>query len=159
MKYQLIRYSLLICTLFGIIALLTIIKVKDVIGSDVFFAGIAGVLTLFISIINHYRDNDKFFKELFTEFNRRYDRMNNFLNQVTDKKLEGKEKQNIIDYLNLCAEEYMWVKKGRIPHKVWKSWKNGIETFLKVPSIKEVFDEERKLWKSSYYGFFDEINA
>jgi len=46
------------------------------------FGGILTLLTLFITIINLYQSNDKFFKGLFADFNQRYDAMNNFLNQV-----------------------------------------------------------------------------
>ena len=48
-------------------------------------------------------------------------------------------------------------RKGRIPEHIWDSWRNGINQYLKNPAIKEVFYEEKTLWKSSYYGFFDEI--
>ncbi len=64
----------------------------------------------------------------------------------------------LIDYLNLCAEEYMWVLKGRIPEHIWDSWKNGIKEHYENLAIKEVFEDEMIKWKSSYYGFFDELH-
>ena len=159
MRYTFKRYWLWILLLVGGILILSFLISYDLIELNVFVAGAATLITLFISVINYYHHSDKFFKELFTEFNSRYDTMNNFLMTVSpNTKLESDEKQKVIDYLNLCAEEYMWVKKGRIPEHIWNSWKNGIETYLKNPAIKEVFDQERALWKSSYYGFFDQIN-
>jgi hypothetical protein len=84
--------------------------------------------------------------------------MNNFLNEIKENgPLDANDKQRVIDYLNLCAEEYMWVKKGRLPEDIWRSWKNGIEYHLEKESIRMIFKEERELWKSSYYGFFEDV--
>jgi hypothetical protein len=52
----------------------------------------------------------------------------------------------------------MWVRKGRIPEEIWRNWKNGIEQYLKKPAIKKVYEEERSLFESSYYGFFKEMD-
>ena len=130
----------------------------DKIPNEIYFAGIATLITIFISIINYNRANDEFFKELFTEFNQRYDALNGFLFQINETDiLTDTDKKRIMDYINLCSEEYMWVKKGRIPHHIWNSWKNGIELHLKKSPIRQVFEQERNLWKSSYYGFFDDL--
>ena len=51
----------------------------------------------------------------------------------------------------------MWVKKGRIPEKIWKEWKNGINVNLKNKAIQEVFKEEQLNFKGSYYGLFEEM--
>lgn len=159
MKYKWKRYWLWICILGLVILTLTILRSTQSISIEIFLGLSLTCITLFISIINHFQNSDKFFKELFTDFNKRYDGLNNFLNQIKDdQKLTEVEKQRVIDYLNLCAEEYMWVKKGWIPEHIWTSWKNGIKLHQSKSPIKEVFEEERRLWKSSYYGFFDEID-
>lgn len=159
MKYKWKRYWLWIILLLIAISLLSVLSASERISTQVFIGLTLTCLASFISIITHFQNSDKFFKELFTEFNSRYDKLNNFLNGIKDdQKLTNEERQKIIDYLNLCAEEYMWVQKGWIPAHIWDSWKNGIKLHQTKLPIKQVFDEERAIWKSSYYGFFDEIN-
>ena len=66
------------------------------------------------------------------------------------------EKLLIIDYLNFCAEEYLWYKKNRIDENVWKSWKNGMLYFMNIPVINE-FVLNQKEQANSYYGLFSKI--
>lgn len=69
---------------------------------------------------------DRLNKELFTEFNARYDRLNDSLAVIEayykdfdkfkglkeeDKEQYKKFKQDVIDFFNLCAEEYYWHQK------------------------------------------------
>jgi hypothetical protein len=158
MKYKFRRYLLLIGSLICIVVIITIMQMLGSISANVYLGLCATLITIFISIINYYQTSDRFFKELFTDFNLRYDKMNNFLNQLgEDDELNSNDQQRIMDYLNLCAEEYMWMKKGRLPEDIWRSWKNGIDLHLRKKYVRKVFAEERLLWKSSYYGFFDEI--
>jgi len=158
MKYAWKRYWLIIFLVLTTMVGLILLAVNNIIKYEIFFGGVAFLLTLFISIINFYQNNDKFFKELFTEFNKRYDDFNDFLNAVKDDDTFNEaEKEKVMDYFNLCAEEYMWVKKGRIPPDIWKAWKNGIQRHLSKAPIRKLFEEERAMWKGSYYGFFDEM--
>ncbi len=52
----------------------------------------------------------RLFRDLFTDFNCRYDEMNEKLeniltgNQIEDSKL----RKTLVDYFNLCAEEYLF---------------------------------------------------
>jgi hypothetical protein len=107
-------------------------------------------------------ENDKVFKELFKEFNNRYDNVfNDLLNKLDEDRgnktvLELNEKLKVMDYINMCAEEYLWYKKGRIPEEVWKAWKNGIEYYAQIPSINKVFVEQSSQ-RDSYYGLFDDL--
>lgn len=115
---------------------------------------ILGILVLYTGIIYNlvtYKiANDQFFQSLFSEFNRRFDAMNEDLNAIIKKKYKKQdttkreEESIIIDYLNLCAEEYLWFTKGRIDTKVWKSWKKGMEHYLKQETFHKVLEEQRK---------------
>ncbi|OJY92116.1 MAG: hypothetical protein BGP13_08085 [Sphingobacteriales bacterium 40-81] len=106
----------------------------------------------------------KMFKELFIAFNQRYDeRFNNILNDIDAKTqlqeayiLTESEKNLVVDYLNLCAEEYLWYKKQRIDKSAWLSWENGMIYYLKIRPIKEIVEREKKQ-KDSYYGLFDKL--
>lgn len=114
--------------------------------------------------IRQYKiENDKIFKELFTEFNSKYDiKYNNILNKI-DREINNnlsisisENRDLIIDYLNFCSEEYLWYKKGRIPPIVWNSWKEGMLYFLNLPQIKEIVLEQSNQ-KDSFYGLFEEL--
>lgn len=130
------------------------------------FEAIIASLVLYFGILYNilvYKISvDKFFKELFNEFNNRYNQMNEDLNLIYNgefiqfSRSTKTEKSVIIDYLNLCSEEYYWFKKGRIDLKVWESWKEGILFYLVHRNFKYVVEEQKKQ-KDSYYGLFDEL--
>lgn len=133
------------------------------------FEVIGAILATGISLsfgIRQYRiENDKMFKELFQEFNNKYDKkFNNKLNEIDSQfrlnnqyTISNREDRDlIIDYLNLCSEEYLWYSKGRIPEKVWIAWKAGMLYFLSLPPIKKITKEQFNQ-KDSYYGLFEEL--
>ncbi len=109
-------------------------------------------------------ENDKIFKELFISFNQKYDdKFNSFLIEIVTKsreieqyKLTRDEIKLVIDYLNFCAEEYLWYSKGRIDESVWQSWENGMKYYLCNPSIFPLVVKEKKQ-KDSYYGLFEKL--
>ena len=72
--------------------------------------------------------------------------------------MEGDPERVIMDYLNLCAEEYFWYTRGRIDTEIWRAWRNGMENWLQVPAIRTVAVRESKL-RDSYYGLFDEVRV
>lgn len=104
-------------------------------------------------------ENDKMFKELFSQFTCKYDKKyNNELIRIiqSPENLNNEERLFLTDYLNFCAEEYLWFSKNRIDKKVWDSWKNGMLYFLNQPKINQ-FVMEEKGQENSYYGLFTEI--
>ncbi|APY09531.1 hypothetical protein BWZ20_15005 [Winogradskyella sp. J14-2] len=131
---------------------------------EVLGAVIATGISLSLGIRQYKTENDKLFKELFTEFNAKYDlKFNDMLEEIVDKseldknfKLSSNEEKLIIDYLNFCAEEYLWKTKERIPKSVWKSWENGMLYYLNNPIINNIVSEQ-KLQKDSYYGLFEKL--
>lgn len=102
----------------------------------------------------HEIANHQLQKELFSEFNKRYDIFNGYLQKITlYKSLEdlrvNKPKKHLFlrnklnDYFNLCAEEYYWYKKGRIDENLWKSWEVGMNSWYNNhPIIREAWEEE-----------------
>jgi len=122
-----------------------------------------GLITAYFGLLKQISDDDKMFQQLFTDFNNKY---SGETNDLFNKLLSGekiqidiKEKLLIIDYFNLCSEEFLWYKKNRIPYKVWKSWEAGIIENISIPEVKEIFNEETndKKKKNSYYGFVEYI--
>ncbi|MGL5276095.1 hypothetical protein [Myroides sp.] len=121
-----------------------------------------GVFTLFITFW-YNRNNlklarEKMEKELFTEFNRRYDELNDSLSMLDDSmtiedlkdtpsKIENKTLYNVIvDYFNLCAEQHYWKQNKRISNKIWNAWHVGMMYYFNS------FPVVRELWKDEIEG-------
>ena len=116
--------------------------------------------------------NDNLQKQLFTEFNSRYDKLNDLLRFVMEFSQEKEEefmkalenemfgeftksyiKFKINDYFNLCSEEYYWYSKRRVDERIWSSWKKGMNDIYNSSSIiqNQWQDEIRNEgWKSFY---------
>lgn len=109
---------------------------------------------------------DRLQKELFSEFNKRYDELNDYLLEITDTectdmsilKLIKPDRYDLLryklnDYFNLCAEEYYWYKKGRVDEDLWKSWEVGMNSWYNNHAIiKEAWKEEyKKFGCQSFY--------
>jgi hypothetical protein len=127
--------------------------------------GLLGVsITIYYSRHTKKIADEQMQKQLFTEFNLRYDVLNNYLSlieqefptiELLEKAQNSKElKQKVIDYFSLCAEEFYWYHhKNRIDSLIWKSWQSGMNYWYnEVPSIKALWEEELKSnGKVSYY--------
>ena len=123
-------------------------------GSDLLLSGIGTVTGFTYFIYRQHLDETKLFKELFVEFNARYDKLNNGLNTICygsqTGDLSDKEQKLLFKYFNLCSEEYLFYKTGYIDKKVWNSWCKGMDIFFKHPRINPLWKRE---CKDSYYGF------
>lgn len=94
----------------------------------------------------------RLFKDLFTEFNRRYDDLNDCLHQIaiSDIPLDETRRQRIVDYFNLCGEEYLFFTEGYIHKEAWRSWCAGMLSYLERERFRTVWAEESTT--NSYYG-------
>lgn len=122
------------------------------------FLGIVGIIITFIfSIANKKLNHQKMEKELFSEFNKRYDAFNDSLNLLdsittleqlkkTDSLIEKKSMHHLlIDYFNLCAEQYYWRSEKRISPEIWQSWHSGMMYYYKkYPIVRELWENEIK---------------
>jgi hypothetical protein len=113
---------------------------------------VGGIISCAYFVQKHKLDELQLFKELFKEFNERYDALNEELNRIllSEKKLDNKDKDILFNYFNLCGEEYLYYKEGYILPSVWKAWRNGMRIFFQDKKIKELWKEECKT--DSYYG-------
>ena len=120
---------------------------------------IGSVFSFFFVIQKQASEDIRLFKELFVDFNSRYDMLNEQLNGIVGKKptspLTKEEKDALNDYFNLCSEEYLYFTQGFILPEVWQSWCNGMYFFMEHPRIKLLWLEEQK--SSSYYGLTTQI--
>jgi len=98
-------------------------------------------------------DELRLFKELFTDFNGRYDQMNDKLENIRGGNGDGgdRAKNTLVEYFNLCAEEYLFFREGYIHPEVWRSWCNGMLYYLRDNGIRRVWDEEMNSHPHSYY--------
>jgi len=121
--------------------------------------GAAGGVTTFL--YSQHLQETRLFADLFKQFNERYDGFNAKLNHVVENAkspIRGDDLQCLMDYFNLCAEEYLYFKAGYIDETVWQSWVCGMRFFADVPAIRSIW--EREILGGSYYGFtLDQVEA
>jgi len=129
--------------------------------SDLMIAILASSITLFVGLLHSKVENDKLFKELFLDYNNKYDtQFSNDLQLIINSSnsenntITFSEHQKIIDYLNFCSEEYLWFREKRIPDGVWKAWFSGMRQYFKHPQIRGVIINEMSKNEDAYYGFF-----
>jgi hypothetical protein len=118
-------------------------------------SAIGGVAGFTYFLYRQHLDETKLFKELFAEFNHRYDALNDPLNAILFGPREGElsahERARLFSYFNLCAEEYFFYKAGYIDRSVWAFWYRGMEVFFEHPLIRALWDQD--CIADSYYGF------
>jgi hypothetical protein len=140
----------------GIVLLVLIIVVIAGLRDSAVIVSLAGVAVSLIYFFQSQRlEETRLFKDLFSEFNLRYDKLNGTLLSVEhcrpDQCLTDEMNQALVDYFNLCDEEYMFYKLGYIREEAWRAWLNGMRYYYKNPRIRELWEEE--LEQDSYYGF------
>jgi len=117
---------------------------------------IIGVPFSFVILVQQQKLGEtRLFKELFAEFNARYDSLNEDLNRIrtdtTSVGMSTADRDVLYNYFNLCAEEYFYFSQGYILENVWHSWTKGMEIFFACPRIhREWVDDPGS---GSYYGF------
>ncbi len=117
--------------------------------------GGVGLLFTLIHFIQQQRLEElRLFREIFRESNRRYDKLNEKLRNIfsLDKndQLSSGERAELIDYFNLCAEEYLYYREGFVFPEVWAAWKRGMEEYLVDKRILELWRTESAT--NAYYG-------
>ena len=122
---------------------------------ELLVSAIGGIAGFTYFLYRQHLDETKLFKELFAEFNARYDALNDDLNTILFGPPEGTlspdEREHLFSYFNLCAEEYFFYKAGYIDQCVWESWYRGMKVFFKHPRIQALWEQDCKA--DSYYGF------
>jgi hypothetical protein len=127
---------------------------KDKDDITLFLTSVGGLAYAIYSIQKQKLEELRLFKELFTDFNKRYDDLNDILNDIVLSKqtaqLTDDEIKHLNDYFNLCGEEFLFYQKGYIYPEVWTSWHNGMKIFIDNDKrIKKHWEQEKK--SDSYY--------
>lgn len=156
MKRFLFRFFPLIAA-FALAACVSVIFALDLEGKPALCGGvIAGVLGFCYFIQQQKLAETHLFKELFIEFNRRYDDLNDDLARLaTSTTLSSQDKQILVDYFNLCAEEYLFFREGYILPEVWRSWCRGMLQYIQHEPFKAVWRDE--IETESYYGLTETL--
>ena len=98
-----------------------------------FMFGLLGYILFYLNFRNNSLKN---VFSITSEFDKRYDNINNCLFS------DDVEEADIIDYLNICSEEYYFYTHGLIPSDVWDNWVVGMEAVFKQPKVKEIARRE-----------------
>jgi len=119
------------------------------------YPSVGAVLGLSYFVLKQHLEDIRLFKELFSAFTSRFDKMNERLYELLDgppeQTLTPEEVTFLYDYFNLCAEEYLYYRKGFIYPEVWLAWIHGMRLFYASPRIRALWKSE--LQTGSYYGF------
>jgi hypothetical protein len=94
----------------------------------------------------------RLFRELFTGFNERYDKLSRCLREIVarGRARDEADAQTIIDYFNLCGEEYLFFSEGYIHREAWRSWCAGRLCYFEHEPFRSQWDGEKAT--NSYYG-------
>lgn len=92
------------------------------------------------------------FHRMFGDFNARYDRLNDSLQGILSdsRPLTVDDRSTLLDYFNLCSEEFFFYSEGLVPRVVWQTWCRGICEYLEDARIAGAWEEEEA--RGSYYG-------
>lgn len=155
MKKFLFRHYIKIALLGGAALAILALKFEPIPDWNAIFTIIGGSLSFVYFVQKQKLEETRLLKDLFTEFNARYEALNEGLNEMLRGDLTRELSQDNVDtlysYFNLCGEEYLYYKQGYIFPEVWEAWLNGMKTFYKDERIRRVWKQE--LETNSYYGF------
>jgi hypothetical protein len=146
---------------FALLALLLLIGVKVLPKSSLDWplsiTIFGGILSLVFLVQKQRLEDVRLFKELFTEFNQRYNSLNEKLSAIiraqdATQTLSREQIDVLYGYFNLCGEEYLFYKEGYILQQVWEVWVDGMAFFCKAdPRIRKLWADELDI--NPYYGF------
>jgi hypothetical protein len=116
------------------------------------FSAIAAVWALVFHLHARHAQESGSFKELFVNFNERYDLLNERLTRALHREgaFTTDDTQAFVDYFNLCSEEWLFFSAGYIHPTVWRAWENGMRQYGSDPRVAELWRQESKT--DSYYG-------
>lgn len=116
---------------------------------------LGSILPIFYFVQKQKLDELHVFLEIFESANDKYKKLGNKLEAIVskanDEPLDESEREVLIAYFNLCAEEYLYFRQGYIFPHVWDSWENAMRLIFSNPRVSALWESESKT--HSYYGF------
>ena len=135
----------------SIIILLTLFVRNESTSTVVTFVG--AILSIIYFIQKQKLEEMRLFRELFKDFNSRYDKMHADIYRIindSNNDLSDDVRLKVVDYLNLCGEEYLYFKLGYIEPSVWEAWNNGMKIIVAKQPIQTIWRHEKS--SGSYYN-------
>lgn len=118
---------------------------------------LGGLLSGALIVQKQNLDELRLLHDLFKDFNARYDKANSELQRIANAGMTDplKDTAMIINYFNLCAEEYWWFKADHLPEDVWQYWCRGMLWYLEKQPFAVIWAQE--VVTDSYYGLTLEV--
>lgn len=115
-------------------------------------SAIAGTLGSYYFVQQQKLAETQLFLDLFSAFNARYDKLNGSLAEIAKRNgpLLDADRDVVVDYFNLCAEEYLFYRDGYIRRDAWRSWCRGMLWYLRRHPFRDIWHEE--VTTDSFYG-------
>ncbi len=114
---------------------------------------VGSALTITFLVQKQRNEELQAFQQLFMRFNERYSdihpAMQRVINAPADSVL-AETFQTLESYFNLCAEEYLFFREGKILPRVWRAWCTGMVEYLKHDRIQSYWEREQGI--NSHYG-------
>jgi hypothetical protein len=136
---------------------LCVLKVNIPDKGTMFAAIVAAAISISFFVQQQRLAEMNLFRELITTFNQRYDQLNGSLQRIRRSGItmsaDGQAEldyQAVLDYFNLCAEEYLFFSEGYIDSRVWRSWCNGMLYYIEVEPFNQLWDQA--MMHESHYG-------
>lgn len=144
---------------FASISVFATLRVANKYEAEIICSTIAVALGFCYFIQQQKLAETELFHKLFTDFNIRYSELNGRLSALLPERTLSQEQTDIVvDYFNLCAEEYLFYRQGYIPQTVWRAWCRGMIWYLNRHPFRDIWNEEVKT--ESFYGLsLKEIQA
>lgn len=109
-------------------------------------------------VYTQYKDRRQNKILMFSEYTRRYQEiLINMPESIFDGtgSMDAKAKTYMRLYFDLCSEEYHLWKKGIIPDKVWKMWKEGMKITTDRPVYKVAWEELKDEYNKGFRRYFN----
>ena len=156
-KFWLFRHSLLLLGV-SVLGIIWGFKWFEPEGAWSAILPVGSILTFFYFLQKQQLKETRLMKELITDFNGRYGALNEELQSILKtgqehpaSMLTQNERKTLVDYFNLCAEEYLFYDLGYVEPRVWGAWGDGMNEYAKDWRIRELWKREKQ--SDSYYGF------
>lgn len=150
LKFWFFSHHWWILLIAGLVIIFSLAQQNSDISASVAVGGT--LLSVFYFLQKQKLEEIHLFRDLFKEFNKRYDNLNETLAaiaQTKDTALSMADRETLIDYFNLCGEEYFYFTKGYIHPKVWDAWGNGMNYCFSNDRVWALWEKEMKT--DSYY--------
>ncbi len=161
-RHLIFRYYPVIAVICGAIGITAVLVFATADRMAIIGSVIVAILGFCYFVLQQKLSETTLFWTLFTDFNRRYDALNDRLAEIAASEssqelasLDSDDRQTIVDYFNLFAVEYLFFSKGYILPEAWRSWCAGMLWYFDREPFRTLWTKECAT--NSYYGLSVEV--